>query len=188
MWAGADEPVGSAQSSPRQLVRMGPCVSNMLRINNNIQKEKKKTHTYTHTTHRMSYGLIWLNPGLVPFLAGAITFVNLSTQTINACQSRHVSSCDRAVGSEQKLPFSLSIYEYIPSPLGNCSSVSNSKDSHATHATGDSQRDIRRDPNNKIRDGEKNGLFNVFICVFSCVVHSGMSRMCFSNAAFLYYL
>jgi hypothetical protein len=55
MWAGVDEPVGSAQSSPRQLVRMGPCVSNMLRINNNIQKEKKRKHihtyTHTHTTH-----------------------------------------------------------------------------------------------------------------------------------------
>jgi hypothetical protein len=105
MWAGADVPVGSAQSSPRQLVRMGPCVSNMLRINNNIQKGKKRKHIHTYTHHtEWVMGLYGSIQVLLPYLAGAITLVNLSTQTINACQSLHVSSCNRAVGSERNPP------------------------------------------------------------------------------------
>lgn len=57
---------------------------------------------------------LWLNPGLATFSGRShYTFVNLSTQTINACQSRHVSSCDRAVGSEQKPPHFLFLYMNI---------------------------------------------------------------------------
>jgi hypothetical protein len=169
MWAGVDEPVGSAQSSPRQLVRMGPCVSNMLRINNNIQKEKKRKHIHIHTHHtEWVMGLYGSIQVLLPYLAGAITLVNLSTQTINACQSLHVSSCDRAVGSSEQTPplFSFYIWIYSVAARKLFIRIKFKGQTAATHATGDSQRDIRRDPNNKIRHGEKNGLFNVsYICV-----------------------
>jgi hypothetical protein len=48
-----------------------------------------------------------------------------------------VCTCQAAIellAAANKPPlFSLSIYEYIPSPLGNCSSVSNSKDRQQPH-------------------------------------------------------